>query len=208
MAEKIILFTGYPPFGKHTLNPSGMAAQALDGKIIGDYRVKGVVLPCDYLLMPPALSGLLEELSPAVVIGSGLAFGESSIRLERVGLNLLNFGLTPDNGNHRMENQPVLKGGPPAYFSPLPLPQMVKQLRKEGIPACLSNNAGGHLCNMMLYTILHLVQEQAVNRRPLAGFVHLPALPHQAAEEAERENLSLCGPSMSLDLIVKALRFF
>ncbi len=205
MAEKTILLTGYPPFGNHTINPSGMAAQALDGKIIAGYKVRGAVLPCDHLLMPPALASLIEETSPAMVIGTGLAFSSPQIRLERLGVNLLNFGKTPDNGNHLMINQPALKGGPEAYFSTLPLPRLVKYLRSQGIPASLSEHAGGHLCNMMLYTASHLVAQLKTDPKPLVGFVHIPGLPHQAAEEAERENLTVCAPSMSLEMIIRAL---
>jgi pyroglutamyl-peptidase len=204
MAEKVILFTGYPPFGNHTLNPSGRAAEALDGREIAGYRVQGVVLPCDHKLMPPTLADWIEKVRPAAVIGSGLAFGDAQIRVERVGLNLMDFGATPDNGGHLMINEPILKDGPPAYFSTLPVPQIVNSLREAGIPAYLSGHAGGHLCNHFLYTASHLVA-QIIGARPPVGFIHLPALPEQAAAEAIRDNSRQCAASMSFDLMLRAL---
>src|SRR3954468_24376457 len=116
MNQKVILFTGYPPFGNHTINPSGMAAEALNGREVRGYRVQGVVLPCDYKLMPPTLAEWIERVQPAAIVGSGLAFGDAQIRLERVGLNLLDFGTTPDNGGHLMAGEPALKDGPASYF--------------------------------------------------------------------------------------------
>ncbi len=205
MVEKVVLLTGYPPFGSHTINPSGMVAEALHGQTIAGYQVHGVVLPCDYKQMPPLLAEYMEQLRPAVVIGTGLAFGESQIRLERVGLNLLDFGATPDNGGHSMQNTPILENGPAAYFSTLPLEKLQIRLRQKGIPAYISGHAGGHLCNHMLYTASHLAA-QLSEARPAVGFVHLPALPHQAAAEAVRDNLRQCAPSMSLDLMLQAVK--
>ncbi|MEI6046519.1 MAG: hypothetical protein WCS37_19380 [Chloroflexota bacterium] len=204
MTDKVILLTGYPPFGRHTLNPSGLVAEALNGREIRGYQVVGVTLPCDYKLMPPLLMGLIEQLRPVVIIGSGLAFGESQFRIERVGLNLLDFGSVSDNGGHLLKGEPAVKDGPTAYFTTLPLLKVVERLRQEGIPAYLSSHAGGHLCNHMIYTALHLVTQMDIGR-PLVGFIHLPALPHQAAAEALRDNLPLCAPSMSLDLILQGL---
>jgi len=203
MSEKSILLTGYPPFGNHSLNPSGQAAVALDGQEILGYRIAGRVLPCDYLKMPPLLAEWLEQIQPAIVVGSGLAFGEPQIRVERVGLNQLDFRV-PDNGGHSIQNEPALKAGPVAYFSTLPNIQIVKRLRQEGIPAGLSDNAGGHLCNHMLYTALHLAQTTFPSQA--TGFIHLPSIPELAALEAARDDSRSCVPSMSLDLIIQALR--
>ncbi len=200
--EKTILLTGYPPFGKHTINPSGMVAEALNGREFLGYRVQGVVLPCDYLEMPPLLAEWMQKLNPALVIGTGLAYGETGIRLERVGLNLLDFGTTPDNGGHRMNGQHALKGGPAAYFSTLPLEHIEQKLRKDNIPAYISNHAGCHLCNHMLYTASHLAQSSG---KPLVGFVHLPALPNQVTEEAVRDGIRTCAASMSFETMTLAL---
>jgi pyroglutamyl-peptidase len=174
-----------------------MLAEALDGREIAGYRVKGVVLPCDCKLMPPALAEWMERLNPVAVVGTGLAFGDSQIRVEKVGLNLLDFGNIPDNGGNLMKGEPIIKDGPAAYFSTLPVQQSVKRLRHEGVPAYLSGHAGGHLCNDMLYTASHLVAQTRADKPPV-GFIHLPALPQQSAEEAERDNTPQCAPQHEL----------
>jgi pyroglutamyl-peptidase len=204
MADKVILLTGYPPFGKYTLNPSSLIAEALNGREIAGFRVVGITLPCDYKLMPPSLADSIERLHPAIIIGNGLAFGESQMRVERVGLNWLDFGFTPDNGGHLVKGEAAIEDGSAAYFSTIPVQKIVGRLRQEGIPAYLSGHAGGHLCNHMLYIASHLVARLNSNQ-PLVGFIHLPALPNQAVAEALRDNSPLCVPSMNLELMLHGL---
>ena len=203
MASEIILVTGFPPFGNHPQNPSGQLAEALNRQSVLGHTIVGRVLPCEYLAMPPLLAEWLGELEPMMIVGCGLACGEPQIRLERVGLNELNFTV-PDNGGHLISHKPILEDGPAAYFSTLPMVEITDKLRQTGIPARLSDHAGGHLCNQTLYTALHLTSTSHQNT--LAGFVHLPATPALAALEAERDHKQECAASMDFDLMVKAVK--
>jgi pyroglutamyl-peptidase len=67
----------------------------------------------------------------------------------------------------------------------------VDRLREAGIPAELSLSAGAYLCNQVFYSLLyHLASRQLTIP---AGFIHLPRLPAQAAEQ------KTSTPSMGLD---------
>lgn len=189
-----VLITGFEPFGKHAVNPSARIAHALDGRVIASARVTGVELPCSAMDTPPALQAALHDVNPNLVLLLGLAAGRSALALERVAINVMDFGL-PDNAGAQMVDEPVVPGGPDAYFSTLPVRAILRAWRDAGIPGSLSNSAGTYVCNLAAYWASHLAAGNGFR----AGLVHLPALPEQVAHDGG--NL----PSMSLDVIVRAI---
>ncbi|MDB5081596.1 MAG: peptidase [Chloroflexi bacterium] len=203
---KTILLTGYEPFDRFPYNPSGVIAEALDGKELADgYVIRGAVLPVDCVKMPGVLYGLFEKYQPQVVIGLGLAFSETGLRIERVGHNWSEITGLPDNGGHNRPGIPLLPDVPAAYFSTFPSKQIVADLLEAGIPAHTSDHAGGHLCNEMLFTALHAINAgawQHPSGNPvIAGFIHLPATPQLAVQLIQTEKHIRNIASMSLDLM-------
>jgi pyroglutamyl-peptidase len=69
---------------------------------------------------------------------------------------------------------------------------MVKAMRREGIPADISDTPGTFCCNHLMYGILHHIAAKGLDIR--AGWIHLPHLPSTAAME---ENIG--APSMSVE---------
>ena len=90
--------------------------------------------------------------------------------------------------------------GPFAYRSTLPIKAMVAAMNERGVPAKVSNTASTYLCNQIMYTALHLVQEKGLETR--AGFIHVPCSPGYVAQAAYPEHE---WPSMSLDLMDEAV---
>lgn len=160
-------------------------------------------MPVDCVAMPETLAKLWEQHRPEYVVGLGLAFGESGLRLERLGHNWVAI-YTPDNGGHTRPGEPIIEGAPAAYFSPLPVASMVAALLEEGIPAYPSDHAGTHLCNEMLYVALHRASEMQQNRSH-CGFIHLPATPELAVQVALSEPRGKPGPSMNLELMQRGV---
>ncbi len=64
-----------------------------------------------------------------------------------------------------------------------------------GVPSALSLSAGTFLCNETMYRTLDALH--GAGRSTLAGFVHMPQLPEQAAVRG--------GPSMEVDAMVRAV---
>jgi pyroglutamyl-peptidase len=201
---KTILLTGYEPFDRFAYNPSGVIAQALSGKTVGGYVVKGAIMPVDCVKMPGVLYGLVEQYRPQIVIGLGLAFGDSGLRLERVGHNWSEIS-TPDNGGHTRPGVPLLSGAPAAYFSTFPADRIVTALLEAGLPAYPSDHAGGHLCNEMLFTALHAISSgdwPPVEGQPVVvGFIHLPGTPQLATRLIQEDRRFRHSASMSLELM-------
>ncbi|MEO6968991.1 MAG: pyroglutamyl-peptidase I [Rhodanobacteraceae bacterium] len=189
-----ILLTGFAPFAGERVNPSWQAVRALDGKRIANHRVVAVELPTTFDQAPRALRKALREAQPKLAIAVGMAGGRDGISLERVAINVIDARI-PDNTGKQPVDSPVVRNGPAAYFSTLPIKAALRELHRAGIRAHVSQTAGTYVCNQVFYVLMHA----AKRRRGLrAGFVHVPYLPEQAARHD--------APGMPLDEITRALR--
>jgi len=149
-----ILLTGFDPFDGDAVNPSGEVAKQLDGRVIGDYVVRSVILPVQHEAARAVVAPRLEAPGLAAVVHLGLAGGRARISLERVAVNVMDYS-RPDAHGQVLRDVACVEGGPAAYFSTLPLRDMLAALTAEGIPAAISNTAGTYLCNDISYTTLH-----------------------------------------------------
>jgi pyroglutamyl-peptidase len=191
-----ILLTGFDPFGGEVINPALEAVKELDGYIIEEYTIVSRMIPTVFGKSAEQLKAYYEEVQPEIVICVGQAGGRADITVERVAINIDDARI-PDNKGNQPIDIPVVKEGPAAYFTTLPIKATVEAMRKEGIPASLSHTAGTFVCNHIFYHLMHLLEKEGAQAR--GGFVHIPFLPEQAAKYEGR-------PSMSLEMIVEALR--
>lgn len=190
---RTILVTGFEPFGGERINPSAEIARQLHGTQIGGARVVGVVLPCVFGASVEELKRALRAANPQWVICLGQAGGRSAITPERVAVNLDDAPI-PDNAGRQPREMPVVRGGPVAYWSTLPIKAIVTRLKAENIPAEISRTAGAFVCNHVFYALMH-----ALRRRPgvRGGFIHVPWLPEQAKNGQ---------PSLPLEMMTAAIR--
>jgi len=190
-----ILITGFEPFGGEAINPSWEVARALQGQLIAGATVQARCLPTAFGVAPRALAEALAEVKPEVAICLGQASGRTEISIERVAVNLIDARIA-DNDGDRPQDVPVREGAPAAYFSTLPIKAMRNGLRAAGHPAGLSLTAGAFVCNQVFFELQH----QLAGRGVKSGFIHIPALPEQAA----RSQPTLA--SMSLAAQVEAVK--
>ena len=190
---KTILLTGFEPFGGSKINPSIEACKPLDGREYNGYRIKVVEIPLRFHEVRPSLIKAIKETEPAAVLCTGQA-GSSMIRLERVTFNVADARIAYNCGKKPVD-EPIVKDGPVAYFSTLPLRKKLAAIEEEKVPVAISNSAGTFGCNHIFYDLMHYIEENELGVP--GGFIHVPSLPEQAMKKL--------GPSMSLDLIVKAL---
>jgi pyroglutamyl-peptidase len=175
--ERVILLTGFEPFGGESINPSWEVARALDGAPIAGARVVAHQLPCRFGAAGEAVRRLVTELRPACVLALGQASGRADFSIERIAINVDDARI-PDNDGAQPIDEPVVTGGPAGYFSTLPIKAMVAGLRASGLPASISQSAGTFVCNHVFYSLMHSLRQHPDVR---AGFMHLPLLPAQAA---------------------------
>jgi pyroglutamyl-peptidase len=191
-----LLLTGFEPFDGDSVNPSGEVAKQLDGRVLGGSVVRSVVLPVQHETARARVAPLLEAPGLTAVVHLGLAGGRARIALERVAVNVMDYS-RPDAHGQVLRDVACVADGPAAYFSTLPLRDMLAALTAEGIPAYISNTAGTFLCNDAAYTTLHAFTRRRLPVR--AGFVHLPFLPSMVTAHGLEE------PSMDLSVQTRAI---
>jgi len=188
-----ILVTGFTPFGGEQINPSWEAVRRLPNRIGRAELIKHEI-PTEFDASGAALHKLLTELRPDAVLCVGQYGGANCIRVERVAINLRDARIA-DNAGKQPTDEPVVAGGPDAYFATIPTRRIVDALRERDIPARLSYSAGTFVCNDLLYCALHESAQGYPAMR--CGFIHVPYLPEQTRDGS--------APSMSLALMVEAL---
>src|SRR5699024_5305595 len=129
------------------------------------------------------------------VLNIGKSGGRFELTQERVAINVDDARIADNEGQQPID-QPIKEDGAPAYFSQLPIKAMVDYMKKENIPASVSNSAGTFVCNHIMYQTLYLAANEFSDIK--AGFMHIPFLPEQVVE---RPNT----PAMALDDIVKGI---
>ncbi|UPV76484.1 peptidase (plasmid) [Halorussus limi] len=206
-----LLLTGYEPFGDHDRNPSGEIARKLDGETVADREVVGHVLPVEFDRASDEMEALLGDHDPEVVVATGLAAGRTGVSVERVGINVADCAGVPDNADAEPRNERIRGEGdaPAAYFATLPVVEVVSALLESGIPARVSNTAGTHLCNNILYRTRAQLEADDRGADVPMGFVHLPMTPEGAAEKAQDGEATSGGgvePSLPLELQAEAVR--
>ncbi len=200
-----LLLTGFEPFDGDAFNPSWAVALALDGQRIGGARVVAVQLPCVFATALPALQAALAAHRPRWVLALGLAGSRSAISVERVAVNLVDARI-PDNAGAQPIDQPVLAGGPAAYFTGLPAKAIVARLQQAGHRAELSHSAGSFVCNQVFYGLMHaLAAPPGSAASATGGFIHLPPLPEQAARYPQAASMALADQVAALRLAVEAV---
>lgn len=194
---KHVLITGFEPFGGGSVNPSELVARGLEGRLIAGRAVAARVFPVETRNIAERVQRAVDEISPDIVIAMGQAGGRASLSLERVAINVLDFEQA-DNVGVMRKNDVIQRAGPEARFSPLPLSDIVNAWAENGIPGYISNSAGTYICNQTLYELLGVAERQTPPI--IAGFVHMPYLPAQAAAAGADKT-----PSMSLELLKRSI---
>ena len=194
-----ILVTAFEPFNGRDMNPSQLILEQLEAP-------KGVtlikeLLPVEFKTTTRVLQERLKERQPDIVLSLGQAGNRPEISVERVAINLDNCRSSngqkaiADNAGDMPVDEPIVEGAPQAYFSNLPVWDMVKVIQEAGIEAAVSYTAGTYVCNHVMYIVLH---EAAANYSGMkAGFIHVPFLPEQNPTT---------GYTMELDDMVKGIQ--
>ena len=168
-----ILLTGFEPFHKSMLNPSQVVIKRISHRSL----VAKEVLPVTFGEASLKLISLIDQHKPTVVIALGQAEGRKEITPERIAINLDDARI-PDNAGNSPKERAIVAGGPDAYFTTLPIKNLVEKLNENGIPTSISLSAGTFVCNHIFYAMQHHCARKAIK----SGFIHLPLMNEQASE--------------------------
>jgi pyroglutamyl-peptidase len=173
------LITGFDPFAGGSFNPSQAIVESLPEHI--RLRKSNLIVKLHGLVLPSCGDAAWKRLKKSidrspkgtrcVAILTGVAAKRSLITLERFALNVKDYRVKDNNGHH-FAGDPISAAGPQAWRSPIAIDDLVKRLRKRGLPADASNHCGTFVCNEIYY---HTFNLQRLKKKPEAFlFVHLP----------------------------------
>ena len=165
---KKLLITGFDPFGGETVNPSWEAVRRLPDTV-DEYVLCKLQIPTVFGLAAQKVLAQATAYAPDVILCVGQAGGRDAVTPERIAVNIRDARI-PDNAGNQPHGEFVVKEGPAAYFSTVPVGKMAENIRAQQIPAAVSNSAGAFVCNDTLYSLLHHYAGTPVQ----VGFIHIP----------------------------------
>ena len=189
-----ILLTAFEPFNGEQTNAALEAVNRVHPP--ANITLHKLTVPTVFGFCTDTVMDTILSFRPDAVIMTGQASGRNAISLERIAVNLREARI-PDNAQNQPIDVPIDPNGPPAYFSTLPVKAMREAILSAGVPCELSYSAGTFVCNDLMYGVLHALSREAVPA--LAGFIHLPCTPEQAALYAKET------PSLKTKDAVKGL---
>jgi pyroglutamyl-peptidase len=169
-----VLLTGFGPFPSVPANATSVlvprlaeAARAAFPGIVFETRT----LPTEWAAGIDHLYGLYQGVAPSVALHFGVSSRARGFEVEARGRNRL--ALLPDAAG-AFPSALVLRADGHEYLaSTIPVAAIVNRLRRRGLPAFVSRDAGAYLCNATLYTALDMARRTERDHR--IGFIHLPS---------------------------------
>jgi pyroglutamyl-peptidase len=185
-----ILITGFGPFPGAPFNPTGPLVKRLARlrrPALADVKLVAHVFPTSYAGVDRDLPKLIARYRPDALLMFGLAARTLHLRIETRARNML--ATLPDAAGVSSRRRWIAAGKAAALAMPSPTRRMLAAVRSAGVPAALSHNAGGYLCN---YLCWRATEAAAKPRGPrLAAFVHVPNIARGAWRLGKRRRLTL-----------------
>ncbi|RLQ87298.1 pyroglutamyl-peptidase I [Notoacmeibacter ruber] len=168
-----ILVTGFTAFPGAPQNPTEWLMGALAGWRPSGSDIATAVLPVDYAAAPRTLEAIGADFAPDIAIHFGLALAAKGVCLERLARNRCTVDI-PDNAGISRTGELIVADGDDCT-STLPLEIMAEHLAGASLPVEWSDDAGGYLCNLVMF---HALSDRVARdyHPEMAGFIHVPLL--------------------------------
>jgi len=166
-----ILVTGFGPFPRAPVNPTGPVVRALERTVrMPRVRLVAHVFATSYAGVDRELPALIATHRPDVLLMFGLATRARLLRIETLARNAV--ALTPDVSGTSLQRRTIVPGAAATLALPVPTRPLLRTLREAQVPATLSRDAGSYLCN---YLCWRAAEAAAAPDGPrLAAFIHVP----------------------------------
>ncbi|HEY8129085.1 MAG TPA: pyroglutamyl-peptidase I [Hyphomicrobium sp.] len=167
-----VLLTGFGPFPGIPSNVSADLVRKvarLARRALPEFHFAVAVLPTEWMRAPRLVAALHMRYRPMLALHFGVASGAESIRLEMEGRNFCRPAL--DAAGALPSASVLCEDGPSARHATIAVKAIAKELNARGYPAFISDDAGGYLCNAVLY---HSLAHAEARGGCQVGFVHIP----------------------------------
>jgi pyroglutamyl-peptidase len=185
-----ILVTGFGPFPGARFNPTTPVVQKLARlrrSALADATIVPHVFPTNYDAVDRELPQLIAHHRPDALLMFGLAPRAKKICVETRARNAAS--ILPDVGGASPRRHSVEAGALAARTLPAPTQHLLGAALAARVPAVLSHDAGGYLCNYLCW------QAAEAARRPrgprLAIFIHVPNIRRHARPRAAKRRFTL-----------------
>jgi pyroglutamyl-peptidase len=168
-----VLLTGFGPFPGVRKNVSGTLARKLAVEArsaLPDLGFAAAVLPTEWTRAPQILRDLYEHHDPLMALHFGVASGTQGFRVETVARNVCR--MSADAAGYLPDAPHVIEDAGDRIAT-VDVRSIVGHLQERGFCASLSDDAGGYLCNAVLYHSLCEAERRGARCR--VGFIHVPA---------------------------------
>ncbi|MEQ8673919.1 MAG: hypothetical protein RLP44_12990 [Aggregatilineales bacterium] len=182
-----IIVTGFVPFPGVEINPSEKIIHRLNVES-HPFDFIAEVLPTAFAPAGERIRELIRTHEPEFVLSLGVAAGREAMSIERFALNI-NDADIPDNDGNLISGQPIVADAPAAYRPTLPIEQLYAVLEAKNIPVEYSNHAGAYVCNHVMYSALHEIDQLGLLTQ--AGFIHIPMMTEAEGQKGAEDGLPL-----------------
>lgn len=170
-----VLVTGFGPFPGIHDNPSGDLVRRIKQerlRLPQDITLHATIIPTSWAVVEQFVQKDLAEFDPDIALHFGVSSRAHGFRIEQVARNTAS---TAADCERKTFGRPHLaNGGSPILHASIDAERTAQRLRKRGLEACASRDAGRYLCNMLLYLSLNQLLECRSVRQ--TGFIHIPPL--------------------------------
>jgi len=165
-----ILVTGFGRFPGVPVNPTGPLVRKLARTVrLPCVKITAHVFETSYDAVDSELPKLIAQHKPDVMLMFGLATRTRLVRVEVLARNVV--ALLPGKLSQR---HTIAPGGPATRAMPAPTRALLAALRAAHVPATLSHDAGGYLCNYLCWRGVEVTKRTDGPR--LAAFIHVPRI--------------------------------
>ena len=186
-----VLITGFSIFPSAPVNPTEHLIEWLAAHDLSRFDAKFHfhLFKTSYAEVDRDLARLGEQLNPDIVLHFGLDQNAVGFKLETMGKNALHTD-KPDVDGHCPAGV-ISTSGAKEHPATLPLDAISERLVSGGYKVQHSTDAGGYLCNYLLYQTLGKDCWQVPPK--VAGFIHVPHVEaDRAVVESAKGAESLC----------------
>jgi pyroglutamyl-peptidase len=169
-----VLLTAFGPFPGVPVNATMRLVPELAelaARAFPDVRFITEMLATEWLAAPRRMAAVIAEVKPDLILHFGVSSRARGFEIEQRAHNACRS--MPDAGGFFPRADRLKDDGADVLRTSLPVPHLVLALKRRGIPAYASRDAGAYLCNAVLYHSLHIAADRLRDCR--VGFVHVPA---------------------------------
>jgi pyroglutamyl-peptidase len=205
-----ILVTGFGPFPGAPFNPTTPLVRRLARlrrPALAEVTLLPHIFPTSYEAVDRDLPKLILRYRPDALLMFGLAPRAKTIRVETRARNAAS--ILPDAGGASPRRHNVEAGAPATLMLPAPARRLLGAVRAARLPATLSHDAGGYLCNYLAWQAAELARGPRGPR--LTTFIHVPniwrhARPRAAKRRRTLDDLTRAGERLLVALAAAAQR--